>query len=161
MLVGIGGVGALGVEDGHRRRQHLVGHVMVADDEVDALFLSIGNLLDRLDAAVEHDNQSYACRLGEIHTFSADAVALLIAVGDVEIDVGCELLQESVDERHGRTTVDVVVAVHQYAFLASERPVQAVHGHPHVAKQEGVEQLAQLWAEETPSLGRRGDTTVQ
>ena len=52
MIVRISRVEPFGVQDSHGRWQHIVGHMMVADDEVDALFLGIRNLLYSLDAAV-------------------------------------------------------------------------------------------------------------
>ena len=51
-----GVVGTFRVEYGHGWWHHVVGHVMVADDEVDAKAFGILNLLDCLDAAVEYDN---------------------------------------------------------------------------------------------------------
>ena len=55
-MEGIGGVLALRVEYGHRWRHLIVGHMMVADNEVDAKTLGIGNLLVGLDAAVEDNH---------------------------------------------------------------------------------------------------------
>ena len=57
MLERIGGVHTLGIEDGHSRRQFLIGHVMVADDKVYAKRVGIVDFFDCLDAAVEHNNQ--------------------------------------------------------------------------------------------------------
>ena len=49
----IGGGFKLGVEDSHGIRQRIIGHVVVADDEVYAEAFGVGYLVDRLDAAVE------------------------------------------------------------------------------------------------------------
>ena len=63
--VGVTVVAALGVENGHCGRQGSVGHVVVANDEVDAALFGIGHLVDGLDAAVEHDDEFHAT-LGRI-----------------------------------------------------------------------------------------------
>ena len=68
VLVGIGVVGPFGIQDGHGGRQHVVGYVVVADDEVDAFFLGIRNLLYGFDAAVQHDDQPHSCACGIVHS---------------------------------------------------------------------------------------------
>ena len=123
MLVGIGVILALGIQDGHRRRQHLVRHVMVTDDEVYSALTCIGYLLHSLDAAVEHDHQSHA-RLGSIiHTLARHSVTLLIAVGDVIVDIGIILLQESIHQCNGCASVHIIVSIHQYALLAAKSSI--------------------------------------
>ena len=60
VFVGIGGILALGVEDGCSLRQLIVRHVMVADNEVYALSLGICYFFNSLDATIEHDDKFYA-----------------------------------------------------------------------------------------------------
>lgn len=85
-------VGALGVEDGHSGRHLLIGHMVVADDEVDTQRLGIGDLLDSLYAAVKNDHQFHACPLGILQSFATDAVALIVAIRDIIVYIGIELL---------------------------------------------------------------------
>ena len=54
MRARICGAFELRVQDSHGRRKLVVGHVMVADDEVDAAFGGISDFVDRLDAAIEN-----------------------------------------------------------------------------------------------------------
>ena len=119
MLERIAIVCALRVEDGNSRRHHIVGHMMVADDEVDTLFFGIRNLVDSFDAAVEDYNKLYTLLFGIVDTLAAHSVALFIAVGNVVFDVGIELLQELVYQSHSGTSVYIVVAIDEYTLLAS------------------------------------------
>ena len=160
VLVGIRVVRALGVEDGGGRGQLVVGHVVVADDEVDAFLAGIRHFLHGLDAAVQHDDQLHARPCGIVHPLHRHPVALVVAVGDVVVDVGVILLDEFVDQRHGRGAVHVIVAIDQYPFLSAHGPVQAFHSHVHVLHQERVVQFGQLGAEELPCGLDRGDATL-
>ena len=119
MLERIAIVCALRVEDGNSRRHHLVGHMMVADDEVDTLFLGVRNLVDSFDAAVEDYNKLHTLLFGIVDTLAAHSVSLFIAVGNVVFDVGIELLQELVYQSHSSTSVYIVVAIDEYTLLAS------------------------------------------
>ena len=60
---------------------------MVADDKVNTQRLCIGYLLDGLDTTVQHDNQFHTRLGGIVQRFLADAIALLVAVGYVILDV--------------------------------------------------------------------------
>ena len=153
VLEGIGGVRSFGIQYGYGTRQHIVWHVVVADDEVYAQRLSIGNLVDSLDAAVEHDNQfhTFLCRI--VESFLADAVSLLIAVGDVVFHIGIELLQKLVDKCNSRTSVDIIVAVYHNTLLSSHCVVETIDSHIHIVHQERVNQLVQHGSEE--SFGSR------
>ena len=151
---------AFRVEHGHGRGHGLVGDVVVADDEVDAQRAGIGDFVDGLDAAVEHDDKSDAHFGGVVHSLARDAIPLVIAVGDVEVHVRIELAQETVDQRHGGAAVDVVVAVDHDALLPPHGLVEAVDGRVHVVHQERIGQFGELGAEETARLGRRRDATV-
>ena len=153
ILERVGAVLALGVEYGHCLWQFVVGHVVVADDEVNAQLLGVADFLDGLNAAVEHDNQFHAVLCRQVESLLADAVAFFVAVGDIVLQVGVELLQELVDQCHGGASVHVVVAIYHDALFAPHGVVQTVYGHVHVVHQEGVYEFAQHWPEE--SLRRR------
>ena len=140
MLVGIGVVGTLCVEDGYGGGQLVARHV-VADDEVDAFLLGVGYLVGSLDAAVEHDDEADARLAGIVDALPRDAVAVFVAVGDVVVDVAVELLQEAVDQCHGGASVHVVVAIDEDAFLAAQGFVQSAHGLLHVLEEERVVQV--------------------
>ena len=150
VFVGIGVVFALGVPNGHGRWQHLVGHVVVTDNEVDAFLLGIRNLLYGFDAAVQYDDEFHACLHGVVHSFVGYPVTFVVAVGDVIVDVRIELLDKLVDQCHSGGTVYVIVSVNQNPFFLSHSLVQACHGHVHVLHQERVVQVGQLRAEEFP-----------
>ena len=161
MLEGVGVILALGVEDGHGRRHHLVGHMMVADNKVYALFLRIGYLLDGLDAAIEDDNKFHTSLLGIVYSFLTHTISLIVAVRDIIFNVGIETLQEFVHQRNSRAPIYIVVAVHHDTFLASHRVVQTVHGHVHILHQEGIDEVIQLWTEVTLCRRLSGNASAQ
>ena len=61
----------LGVEYGHGRWHHLVGHVVITDNEIDAKSLGILYFLDCLDTAVEDNNQFDTCFVGIVYSLLA------------------------------------------------------------------------------------------
>ena len=144
----------------HGGRQHLVGHVVVADDEVDAFLPGISNFVYGLDAAVQHDDELHARLHGVVHSFVRHPVAFVVAVGDVIVDVRIELLDKLVDQCHGRGAVHVIVSVNQNTFFLSHSLVQARHGHVHVLHQERVVQVGQLRAEKLTCGGSRGNSAL-
>ena len=144
----------LGVEDGDGGGQLWVGHVVVADDEVDAAGLGVGDLFYGLDAAVEHYDEPDAALGGVVYALAGDAVPLLVAGGDVVLDVGVVVLEILVDERYGGSAVDVVVAVDHDALLGAHGLVEAVHGLVHAGHKEGVVQVGQGGGEELFGLAR-------
>ena len=92
LLERIGIVVALGVKNGHCGRHLLVGYMVVADDEVNTQRLGIGNFLDCLDATVKDDHQFHTCPMGIVQPFATDAVALIVAIRDIIVYIGIELL---------------------------------------------------------------------
>ena len=133
---------------------------MVADDKVDAHLLRLSNLVDGLDATVEDDDQLHSCLGSMVEALLADAVALFVAVGDVILDVGVELLQEAKDQCYGSTSVDIVVTINHDALLAAHRVVQTVDGNIHVVHQERVDQLAEQWTQESLCCRLRAYATL-
>ena len=151
VLEWVGVIGTFRIKDGDGRRQLLVRHVMVADDEVDAHLFGPCDLLVGFNAAVEDNNQLHASLAGVLQSFVAYSIAFIVTVRNVIVDVGVELLQKFVDQCYCRATVYVVVAVDENLFFAPHGVVQSVDGHVHVLHQERIDEVGQLWAEK--SLG--------
>ena len=121
---------------------------MIADDYVDAERVGVGHFLDRFDAAVQDDHQ-FDPRGGRVvYATLREAVALVVAVGDIVADVGAVMAQETVDHRHGRAAVHVIVAEHENALAAAYHTVDGVDGHVHVVHQKRVVQIGELWMKE-------------
>ena len=152
MLERISVVSTFGIKNGNGRRQFIVGHVMVAYDEVDAETLGIGYFVNGLDAAVEDYDELYTRLLGIVDALLAHTVALVVTVGDVILDVGVELLYKLIHQRYSRASVYVVIAIHQDALLAPHSVVKAVDGQVHILHEERIDKVGQLRMEE--SLGR-------
>ena len=87
VLEGIGGVSTLWIERGHGTGQLIVGHMVVADDEIYSHLLGACYFLDGFDAAVEYDDELYTCLSGMVQSFLADAIAFFVAVGDIVFNV--------------------------------------------------------------------------
>ena len=85
-------VGTLRIEYRHGFWQRLIGHVVVADDKVDAERLSVCHFLHGLYSAVEYYNELYPVLIGVVDALFTHAVTFVIAVGNVVLDVRIELL---------------------------------------------------------------------
>ena len=160
MLERIGVVSPLRVENRHSVRQRLIGHMMVADDEVDAETLGIGDHVVRLDATVEDDDQLHPRLVGIVDAFLAHAIPLVVAVGDIIIDVRIELLQKLVHQCHGGAAVDIVVTIDEHALLAPHSVVEPVHCHIHILHQERIDEVGELGTEEPLCSALRRDATA-
>ena len=132
---------SFGVEYGHSRWHHVVWNVMVADDEVYAKAFGIFYLLDGLDAAIEDDDEFNTCLLRKVYSLLAYSIALVIAVGDIVVDIGIELLQKLIHQCYSRAAVYVVIAVNENALLASHGIVEAIYGYIHILHQERINQV--------------------
>ena len=161
MLEGVGVILALGIEDGHCRRHHLVGHMMIADNKVDALFLGIGYLLDGLDTAIEDNDQFNTSLLSIVYSFLTYAISLFITVGDIVFNVRIEPLQEFVHQRNSCASIYIVVAVHHDTLFASHCVIQTIHGHVHILHQEGINEVVELRTEVTLCRRLCGNASTQ
>ena len=142
----------LGVQHRDGLRERLLREVMVADDDLDPLAARILHLVDGLDAAVERDDEPESPLGGPVDALVGHAVAFVVAVGDVEVHLVGETLDEGIHQCDGRRAVHVVVAVHEDLLTGDDRLVQALHGLVHVLHQEGIVEGLQRGAEEGAGL---------
>ena len=138
MVVRVVVVGALWIQYGNGGRQHCIGHMMVADDEVDTQILGVSNFLNSLDATVQYDDEFHARFVGEVHTFLRNAISLFVAIGDIVVEIGIILKEEFINQRHGRTAINVIIAVDHDAFLASYSIVESANRPLHIVHQKRV-----------------------
>ena len=95
--------------------------------------LGIGYLFDGFDTAIENDNEFHARLLGIFQTLTAHTVALVVAVGNVVVDVRIELLQKFVHQCHGgEGQLEAPAAAVSLAHLQASAG-QALSGVPHQA----------------------------
>ncbi len=126
---------------------------MVADDEIHALSLRIGYLLRGFDAAVEGDDERHPLAGGVIDSLDGDTVPFGVAVRYVKEQVAvADVPQELVDQRHGRRSVHVVVAVDHDLLLVADGCLDTLHGAVHVLHQEGVVEVRELRIEKRMCL---------
>ena len=119
MLEGKRIVWPLGIENGHGGWHHFVGNMMVTDDKIYAKTFGIGYFLDGLDATIENDNEFDTCLMSEFYPLLAYSISFHVAVGNIVIYVGIELLQKLVHQCYRRATVYVIVAINQDAFFSA------------------------------------------
>jgi len=135
------------VEYGHGRWHHLVGHVVITDDEIYAKALGIFYLLDGLDATVKDDDEFDTRLMGKVDSLLAHSISLVVSVGYVVVDVGIELLQKLIYQGNGGAAIYVVVSIDEDALLAPHRIIEAVNGYVHVLHEEWIDEVGELRSE--------------
>ena len=134
--------------------------MVVADNYLDALGAGIFHFVNGLDTAVQGDDQADAVISGPVQGFVGQAVAFVVAVRNVELYLGGELLDKGVYLGHRRGAVYVIVSVNQDFLPADDGLVQALHGFVHIRHQEGIVQVFQAGTEETTGLFEGVDATL-
>ncbi len=122
--------------------------MVVADYEVDAETAGIVDLVYGLDAAVKYYHKAYALRGCVVDATLRNPVAFVVACRDVVFNVGIEVAQIAVDERHGGGAVHVVVAVDHYPLFRPHGLVEPGHGFVHVRHKERIVKILERWMEE-------------
>ena len=142
----------LGVQHRHGAGKLVLREVVVANDHVDALAAGVLHLLNGLDAAVQGDKEVDAVVRGPVQAFVRDAVALVIAVGNVVFHPLGEAADEGIDQGDGRRSVHVVIAVNQDFLAFGDGLVEPFHGLVHVLHQEWVVEVVEAGPEEAAGL---------
>ena len=160
LLIGVGAVETFRVEYRHSLGDVIaVGQVVVANDEVDAQTARIGHLFVGLDATVEGDDKFHTRFFCIVDTLKRNAIALAVAVGDIEIDIVVERLQIGIDKGNRRGAVNIIVAVNKDAFTPSNRLIDTSNGTVHVLYTERIMMLVEPGSEKTSGLFKCGNTT--
>ena len=124
--------------------------MVVGDDHVDALFGSVGRLLDVGYAAVHGDDQRHALFGQHVDGRSVHAVALGEPVGDVYLTVKAPAPQIIRQQAGGRDAVHVVVAVDRHLFSRRDGAAEPLHRCEHVRQQQRVGELLRSAPQERP-----------
>ena len=152
--VGVGVAGALAVDEAADLRQGIgAAFVVVGDDHVHADPGGMGRLLHRGDAAVDGDDQAHALGLQRIEGAAVEAVALLIAVGNIVITGQTLPAQVVRQQTGGGDAVHVVVAVDRHGLLPLNGAPNARAGPVHAEDQHGVVQTLRPAFEQGMGLG--------
>ena len=150
----------LRIQNSHCRRQGIVGHMVVADNEVDTAALGILYLVDGFDATVEDDYQLHPIVGGIIDYLARYAIALVVACWNVKVNLRIKILQIPVHQGNCCGAIYIVVAIHQDFFFRAHCAVDAVHRLVHVGHQEGVVEVTQRRVKEFLGLFDRRDATL-
>ena len=108
------------IDDGHRRRQRLVGLMMIDDDDVHAERFGFAQRLDAGGAAIDGHQQRRAARGERPHRLDIRAVAFEQPVGNVDDRLDAAKPQEARQHGGGCRAVDVVVAENRDALAARD-----------------------------------------
>ena len=124
------------IDDRHGRRQHLVGLVVIDDDDVDTERARFHERLDAGGAAIDRHQERGAARGERPHRLDVGAIAFEQPVGNVDQRVDAGLAQEARQQRGGGRAVDVVIAEHGDRLATHDRvgnPRRRLrHGGEHV-----------------------------
>ncbi len=63
------GIRHLGIQNRSGVRKFIVRHMMITNNEINTLFLRVGNLLDCLYTAIKHDDKLHAIIGGVVYAF--------------------------------------------------------------------------------------------
>src|SRR5437762_12108959 len=102
--------------------------MMIRDNQLQTEPAGLFGLSQRADAAVDGDDYRGTCRGDLPQGFDVEPVALLEAVGHVEIGRGAEQVQELPEEGGASCAVDIVVAVNTNTATFTNRVEKAVGG---------------------------------
>ena len=118
-------VGAVGIDDGRRLRQFLVGLMMVDDDGVEA---ELGRLRQRLEAggaAIDRHQKLDAFVGKRADRLHVRPIALEDAVGDMHDRIETAIAQIAAQQCRRRRAVDIVVAEDRDRLAARDRVANA------------------------------------
>ena len=132
VLVRIGAIVALRVDDGERRRQRRVRLVMVGDDQIDAELAGAARRLDAADAAIDGDHEHDAVGVQPFDRGRLQAVAVAQPLRDEVHDVSAEHLERAPQNHRRRDPVDVVVPMDCDPLPPRDGAHDAIDRHAHV-----------------------------
>ena len=98
------------IDDSDRRRQHLVGLMMIDDHDVEAERAGFRERLDAGGAAIDGHQQRRAPRGERAHRLDIRAIAFEQAIGNVDDGLDAAEPQEAREQRGRGRAVDVVIA---------------------------------------------------
>ena len=105
--------------------KRLTRAVVIRDDDLEAVRLRAGDLLDGGDAAVDGQDEPAALVGETVERLAREAVALVEAARQMPVRVGAERAQRQNGERGGADPVDVVVAVDADALALRRSPPES------------------------------------
>ena len=125
-------VGAVRIDDGHRRRQFLVSLMVIDHHRVEAELLCLAQRLHAGRAAIDGDQQLDAA-LGEgADRLDVRPVALENPVGNMHQRIEPAMPQIAREQRRSGGTIDVIIAEDSDALLARHRLREARGRRLHV-----------------------------
>ena len=148
----------VGIDQDAAAERFLLRTVVVDHDRVHPLRLQIGELVMRVGAAVQRDEEIRPAGLQRpVDGPAAQAVALLEAPRHHEARIEAEAPQHAHEQRRAAHAVDVVVAQHHQRLAPGDGPLEAGDGGVEIDEQERVLQFGQRRPQEPRGgVGRRG-----
>ena len=138
MLERIGTIRALGVDHGIGARHAAAQFVVIGDDEIQADVARVLRFGNRARAAIHGNRQAHAIRLQFVERPGVQAIAFLKAVRDVDTAVCAQRGQHFLQQRTGRHTIAIVIAVDGDGLTAADGAHDALDRQRHIAQSQWV-----------------------
>ncbi len=155
--IGVDAVRTMGVDHGHRRRQHRSRNVVIGDDDVHPQLRGEGHLGHVAHPAVASDHELDASRSERAETIRGQAVSLRQPRGDVANRVHPKASQGQHPDRDRGHAIGVVVAPDRNRLPGRQRGLDAVHRALGIGHQGQGREIRQAGAQESGQALRRID----
>ena len=158
-LLGIAAVVLVGIENGQRNRDGIVGSrkMVVGDDEVEAEALRGFCFGKGAHSGVDSDDETNTLGIGGFEYGGLQSVALAQSMGHMEANLAAEQFNCGLKQDDGGGAVHVIVTVEQDGFLARDGCFDALHGRLHAEHKERIVELCNFRIEERESFAGGGD----
>src|SRR5579872_2512380 len=104
-------IGPFGIEYGYGFRQFLSGKVVVADNKINRSQIRVSNFINRFDAAVKCYDQAKPIFGCIVYPIGGYAISFAVTVGYIIFYIIIYLFEKTINQRYGRSTVDVIITI--------------------------------------------------
>ncbi len=123
----------------------IIGKVVIADDHINTQRLRISDHFHRLNTAIQRYHERIAIAMRIVYALFRYTIPFAIAVWYIiRQRSGVFLLQERINNCYGRSTVDVIVAIHHDTFMPLYCFCDPVYCFPHSLHQERIMQVCKF-----------------
>ena len=133
--------------------------MMVANDQINALFTGKFGLFDSRNSTVYRHNEGGLLIDSVLNSILTDSITFLKAVRNIRRHVGTEPFQKAVYDSRSSGAIDIVITVNNHFFVAPDGRSKPGRRLFHVFHQEGVVKSTQVRTEETAGTVERSNAT--
>src|SRR5690606_20686996 len=144
----------------HRIGQSIAGEVMVADNEIDASLAGIVHFVQRLDAAIQCDNQRKPIFRSVVNPLSGNTISFGISIGQIKLQARVELPEKTIDNGYSGRSIHIIITINKYLFLIAYSVFNTCNSLVHVFHQERIMQQRQIRTEKTAGVFKAIDSSI-